>query len=165
MRECTKTNVNISRIWLINEVTILSKRKKRRSILFIPAFIIMLLGIFLMPIAGRCTERITGKVTQTEDGLKICYVINNKVMEGTPSISINQFTKKTDYELYDSVDVLYNDRNHKNFIIADEGFNYLTYAFIITGMILFIGDSVAGDRLPESFVFRLLNKEITKPNS
>lgn len=118
-----------------------------------------------MPVAGRCTERVTGKVTQTKDELKICYVINNKIMEGTPSISISQFTKKTDYELYDSVDVLYNSRNHKNFIIADEGFNYLTYAFLITGMILFIGDSVSGDRLPESFVFRLLNKEITKPNS
>ena len=139
----------------------MSKRKsKRHTILFIPAFIIALCGLLLFSQIGRCNQKTIGIVTSTGDKLEITYVIKTKTMTGTPTLYMGMLGNSDKYNLGDEVDVLYNARSHKNFVIKDENFPLLSYLLLGSGVCLFFIDNVFNNALPESYVFRLLNKEV-----
>lgn len=141
----------------------MAKRKaKRHSILFIPAFILLLLGIIVFGKVGRCQEKTVGEITGNDDKVTISYVVGKKKIDSTPTLYMGMVSKSTEYKVGESVELLYNKRDHKNFVIKDENFTTLSYLLLGIGFALFVVDSVAGDKLPESVVFRTLNKEISK---
>lgn len=144
----------------------MSKRKaKRRSIIFIPAFICALIGLLLFSQVGRCRVKTVGVVTCADkDNFEINYVVSAKNLTGTPTLHMGMLTNKIDYYEGEVIDVAYNPGNHKNFVIADENFTTLSYILLGLGMVMFIADTVVGDFLPESFVFRTLNKDISTKN-
>lgn len=143
----------------------MAKRKaKRHSILFIPAFILLLLGILVFGKVGRCQEKTTGVITGNDDKVTISYIAGKKKIDSTPTLYMGMVSKNTEYKVGEPVEILYNKRDHKNFVIKDENFTTLSYILLGLGFALFVTDSVAGNSLPESVVFRTLNKEISKNN-